>query len=68
MLHWTYRTSLSSFSLGLSQQLLHPLQSVLQDIHLEQQSLSLDLQPTQLLHHLVIAGLQLQLQLCHKER
>lgn len=52
---------MSSFPLGLGQQLLDTLQRVLQDVHLEQQSLSLDLQPTQLLHHLVIAGLQLQL-------
>ena len=61
----TYRTSLSSFPLGLSQQLFHTLQRVLQNVHLEQQSLSLELQPTQLLHHLVIAGLQIQLRHKH---
>ncbi|TNN81288.1 hypothetical protein EYF80_008348 [Liparis tanakae] len=56
-----YQTSLSGFPLGLRQQLLYTLQRVLQDVHLEQQSLSLDLHPTQLLHHLFIAGLQLKL-------
>lgn len=64
----TYRTRLSSLPLGFSQQLLYTLQRVLQDVHLEQQSLSLDLQPTQLLHHLVIAGLQLQLHHKHKSQ
>lgn len=68
MLVFQYQTSLSSFPLGLGQQLLYTLQRVLQDVHLEQQSLSLDLQPTQLLHHLVVAGLQLQLHRKHRNR
>lgn len=64
----SYQRSLSGLPLGLGQQLLYALQRVLQDVHLEQQSLSLDLQPTQLLHHLVVAGLQLQLRHRHSYR
>lgn len=62
----THQVGLSSVPLSFGQQLLHALQSVLQDVHLEQKRFSLHLQPTQLLHHLVIAGLQLQL--CHKQK
>lgn len=61
-----HQVGLSCVPLSFSQQLLHALQSVLQDVHLEQKSLSLHLQPTKLLHHLVIAGLQLQLH--HKQK
>lgn len=62
----THQVGLSSLPLSFGQQLLHALQSVLQDVHLEQERFSLHLQPTQLLHHLVIAGLQLQLR--HKQK
>ncbi|KAG9353433.1 hypothetical protein JZ751_018029 [Albula glossodonta] len=57
-----YHVSIVRFTPGLRQHLLCPLQSVLQTIHLEQQRLPLELQAPQLLHHLIVALLQVQLE------